>query len=311
LISIWLMRCTIANTTTDVKLIHALGAKSAILVAQLFYWKGKEQAEDGWIYKTKEELERETGLSRHEQNTCVEDLKKKGALETRYDRLEHRLYYRIGKEALDSIMESDFPSQIRNSDFGKSESFPAEIRKPYFGKSGNRIPRKPTSGHGEIRQAEFVINQRLLSENTTEKTMTTAMDVPSNSNGNGSHHPVVVALSSVASEEDSPREIGDKLTEEFGLSIPQGRKVEMHLASKGVGYVIEKAEIVRAKKSVKNLAGAFMKALSDDWKAPRSIEPSKRQKPPQPAPEPVEELSDELLAIRRKELASLKAKLKG
>jgi hypothetical protein len=37
------------------KLIHAIGA---ILVAQLFYWMGKEQAEDGWIYKTKEELEK-------------------------------------------------------------------------------------------------------------------------------------------------------------------------------------------------------------------------------------------------------------
>jgi hypothetical protein len=131
------------SISVPVKLIHALGAKSPILVAQLFYWKGKEQAEDGWIYKTKEELEREAGLSRHEQNTCVENLKKKGVLETKYDRLEHHLYYRIGKEALDSIMESDFPSQIR---------------KPYFGKSGNQIPRKPISGHGEIRQAEFVIN---------------------------------------------------------------------------------------------------------------------------------------------------------
>lgn len=141
------------SISVPVKLIHALGAKSPILVAQLFYWKGKEQAEDGWIYKTKEELERETGLSRHEQNTCVEDLKKKGVLETKYDRLEHRLYYRIGKEALDSIMESDFPSQIRKSDFDEIREFPCrkpktvfrEIRKSDTPKADLRTWRNPAS----------------------------------------------------------------------------------------------------------------------------------------------------------------------
>ena len=60
-----------------VKLIHAIGAKGAILVAQLFYWSGKQQSEEGWIYKTQLDLEKETGLSRHEQNKCIEDLKKK------------------------------------------------------------------------------------------------------------------------------------------------------------------------------------------------------------------------------------------
>ena len=45
-----------------VKLIHAIGAKGAILVAQLFYWSGKQQSEEGWIYKTQLDLEKETGL---------------------------------------------------------------------------------------------------------------------------------------------------------------------------------------------------------------------------------------------------------
>jgi hypothetical protein len=34
-----------------VKLIHAISAKGAILVSKLFYGKGKELSEDGWIYK--------------------------------------------------------------------------------------------------------------------------------------------------------------------------------------------------------------------------------------------------------------------
>lgn len=55
------------SIAVPVKLIHAIGAKGAILVAQLFYWSGKQQAEEGWIYKTQIDLEKETGLSRHEQ----------------------------------------------------------------------------------------------------------------------------------------------------------------------------------------------------------------------------------------------------
>jgi len=63
-----------------VKLIHAVGAKGAIFLAQLFYWRGKQQDPEGWIYKTKAELEAETGLSRYEQDTCVTELKKKRVL---------------------------------------------------------------------------------------------------------------------------------------------------------------------------------------------------------------------------------------
>src|SRR5262249_30995902 len=132
-----------------VKLIHAIGARGAILVAQLFYWSGKQQSEEGWIYKTQLDLERETGLSRHEQNKCVEDLKKKNVLDTRYERLEHRLCYRFNRDALDEIMEADSPSEIRKTDFGKSE---------------NRNSRNLESGSREMGKIAF---GNIEQENTT------------------------------------------------------------------------------------------------------------------------------------------------
>jgi hypothetical protein len=90
----------------------------------------------------------------------------------------------------------------------------------------------------------------------------------------------------------------DKLTEEFGLSISQGRDVEMHLAGKGAGNVIEKAEIVRTKKAVKNMAGAFMKALSDDWHRPKSINEQKPvKKTRQAEPEKEEPLADPAMVL--------------
>ena len=96
--------------------------------------------------------ENETGLSRHEQNKCVEDLKQKNVLETRYERLDHRLYYRINRDALDEIMEADLPSEIRKTDFGKSE---------------NRRSPNQESGPREIGKTDFGIKKQ---ENTTENT---------------------------------------------------------------------------------------------------------------------------------------------
>jgi hypothetical protein len=108
------------TVTIPIKLIRAIGPKGAILISQLFYWKGKQQDPDGWIYKTKFELEEETGLARWEQDTCTSELKKKGILETRYDRLDHRLYYRIQKDVVDSIMEGRSPSESGNHAFAKA-----------------------------------------------------------------------------------------------------------------------------------------------------------------------------------------------
>jgi hypothetical protein len=84
----------------------------------------------------------------------------------------------------------------------------------------------------------------------------------------------------------------------------------MHLAAKGGGYVIEKAEIVRTKKAVKNMAGAFMRALADDWKAPKSISEQRPvKKPRQVEPEDKEpQLSFE---ERQAHLGQMKATLKA
>jgi hypothetical protein len=243
-----------------VKLIHAIGAKGAILVAQLFYWSGKQQSDDGWIYKTQLDLEKETGLSRHEQNNCVEDLKKKNVLETRYERLDHRLYYRINRDALDAIMEADSPSEIRKTDFGKSE---------------NRISPNPESGSPEIGKTAFGIKKQ---ENTTENTHKRNDDddksklhaqLPTK-------QPVVVVASSWPDNDDEPAEIVEKLTEKLKLSYDQSKKVQFYLDQDGKGYVLEKVRITRSK-DLRNAGGFFMRALEKDYR-----EPVTNAKPPPP-----------------------------
>ena len=121
-------------------------------------------------------------------------------------------------------------------------------------------------------------------------------------NGNGIAHKVVVA-SSLASEDENPRDIVEKLTSEFGLSRPQSRLIEDYLNNSGSGYVLEKAAIVRSQPR-KNLGGAFEKALEDDWKAPKASEPPKRQKYQPAIPDPP--LSGE---AKRAEIAQMEARL--
>ncbi|MBI4595964.1 MAG: hypothetical protein HY730_06250 [Candidatus Tectomicrobia bacterium] len=67
---------------------------STLFMCQLLYWKGKEQDKDGWIYKTQEEIGRETGLSRSEQESARKRLRELGFIEEKFSGLPRKLYYR-------------------------------------------------------------------------------------------------------------------------------------------------------------------------------------------------------------------------
>jgi hypothetical protein len=79
--------------------------KAALLLQQLIYWTPKAADPDGWVYKTAEEWEEETSLSYKEQRLVRRILgaKRFGVIEERHDRLQHRLYFRVNKQALDDL----------------------------------------------------------------------------------------------------------------------------------------------------------------------------------------------------------------
>lgn len=79
------------------------GVIAEVFFEQIFYWQDKSDSELG-IYKTQEELEIETGLSRKEQETARKLLREKGVLTETYKRLEHRMYYKINNEKLDELL---------------------------------------------------------------------------------------------------------------------------------------------------------------------------------------------------------------
>lgn len=76
-----------------------------ILLTHLVNCTGKQANEDGWIYKTPEELEDETGLTPSEQKTAREKLKKLGLIEENFNRLIHRMYYRVEFDEVNKLYE--------------------------------------------------------------------------------------------------------------------------------------------------------------------------------------------------------------
>lgn len=47
-----------------------IGVTAALFLSQMTYWTNRSD-DDGWVYKTQEEWEEETGLSRYEQEGRV------------------------------------------------------------------------------------------------------------------------------------------------------------------------------------------------------------------------------------------------
>jgi hypothetical protein len=248
------------------------GVKEAVFVCQLLYWEGKQSDSERWIHKSLDEVRAETGLSRYEQDGVRRALERKGILECRYDRLVHRLYFRIDLCRLSDCWEAEYPStetgenpdspsESGKTTFGKTEPEPvislANVEKPLSGKWKNR--------NGECGKPAFAKVEKPLSynrtentaENTTETTTTTAR----------THEGAGTAASQDEKLSSSSLSLADELVSGYGLSHKQRKIVTEYCESFGEQYVRSKAAIVRAQPR-HNAAGALLAALRDDWQLP-------------------------------------------
>jgi hypothetical protein len=258
------LRAIFARPVAYHKLLAIAGGSvgAGVFLSQLVYWTDKSNDPDGWIYKTLDDWWVETALGRYELKTIRNALTSRDLIEEKLSGVPARLHYKINWET----MKVSLAKAIVTHRDGMSKRGAPTNQFVALPHTGDATGKDEASPHPTYR-----------AESTTESTTTTRATSELFANGHSRGEPVVV-VSSLASEGDEPRDIVDKLTEELGLSIRQGREVEALLASRGAGYVIEKAEIVRNKKGIKNMAGAFMKALSEDWKAPKSSNEQKVSK---------------------------------
>jgi hypothetical protein len=74
--------------------------EAGIFTSQFFYWYGRGHNPEGWIYKTQEEIEQETGLTRRNQETARKRLRALGVLEETRMGAPSRLFYRLNLDRL-------------------------------------------------------------------------------------------------------------------------------------------------------------------------------------------------------------------
>jgi hypothetical protein len=79
------------------------GVLAGVFLSQLFYWSDKGQRGDGFIYKTQEEWEAETGLTRANQVTARKQLRERNLIAEHKHSVPARLHYRIN---VDVVLEA-------------------------------------------------------------------------------------------------------------------------------------------------------------------------------------------------------------
>jgi hypothetical protein len=87
--------------------------KAAILLSQAMYWQSRATQKDGWWYKTAEDWQEETGLTRREQERARQDCSK--YLKTDLRGVPATLFWQVDEEAL----TTDLIQQISETSFDK------------------------------------------------------------------------------------------------------------------------------------------------------------------------------------------------
>jgi hypothetical protein len=108
----------------EARCVRKFGPAAGIFTRQLVYWVGKERDQEGWIYKTRREMENETGLSRHHQEKARSILVSKGVIKVRKKGVPGRLWYWVDLEALLNVMKT--PHSTLNQWARKQEKNAAE-----------------------------------------------------------------------------------------------------------------------------------------------------------------------------------------
>lgn len=82
------------------------GINEALLLQQLNYWSDKGTRRDGWIWKTKADIESETCLSRFQQDSARGKLEKMGIIETKVMRAEGKptIHYRVSFQNVRNLL---------------------------------------------------------------------------------------------------------------------------------------------------------------------------------------------------------------
>lgn len=80
------------------------GVTGALMLSQAVYWASRTSDPDGWFYKTQQEWEEETGLSRYEQEGARKKLIAAGVMQEKKVGVPCRLFYRADLATIHELL---------------------------------------------------------------------------------------------------------------------------------------------------------------------------------------------------------------
>ncbi|QKN82216.1 primosomal protein I [Scandinavium goeteborgense] len=160
------------------------GPAAAVLLSQFVYWHNRMDGD--WMYKTRENIRKETGLSRDEQETSRKRLVALGVLEEQLRGVPATVHYRINSERLEELLlfSASAESQLaatpptrrrepRQLDGGNSTNKMAGTQPTSWGESCQQAGGDPANFHtGDYTETTQEITQNSSSENSNESSDT-------------------------------------------------------------------------------------------------------------------------------------------
>lgn len=139
-----------------------IGVTGALMLSQAVYWSKRTSDKDGWFYKSQEEWEEETGLSRTEQETARKRLIKAGVMEEDRRGLPARLFYRVKAVELEAKLLAATPQKSR-----LRKSCNQECRKP-AGMSAGKLQAGLQETGEQVSGDPAIIHTEITTETTTD-----------------------------------------------------------------------------------------------------------------------------------------------
>jgi hypothetical protein len=137
--------------------------KLAVLWSQLYYWSDKTKDKDGWIYKTRDDLYDETGLTRREQETARKLGRELGVIEEKKAGSPPVIHFKVNLDKTSDVVskhiqkpiekEEELPKWLDKEVWAGWEQHRKEIRKkltPSTKQSQLRMLEKNQKDHVEI-----------------------------------------------------------------------------------------------------------------------------------------------------------------
>lgn len=150
------------------------GPAAAVLLSQLVYWHNRMDGE--WMYKTREDIKKETGLSRDEQETARKRLVALGVLQEELRGVPATVHFRINTEQLEALLLA--PGQAESQLGATPPTRWRQHTQPVGGDAPNKMAATPPTSWREPTQQAGGDPANFLTGDYTESTQEITQEIP-------------------------------------------------------------------------------------------------------------------------------------